>query len=333
MEGFGYMPIEDDHYGTDEGGAFYFKFTNGKSQIHIESESYDGDYIMIGKTSRDGKRSSINLSTRKGDAPTEKRVFQSYDDWAAIMRYFYDNKHEDFAMMAWLCSGLGRRVGDIIAIKWKALFNPNGTYREHLELKEFKTGKIVRPLINDFVKMGLDEYIHKNGIDVKSVYHSRIFIEDIDDDNKDALGKTIKNKYEKFRTMLNKAAEVCGLPYAIGTHSFRKWYTNTMYKLNTHDPDILEELRNAMGHSSIDTTIRYAELFSDKVHKANKAFSDYMLNKLKGIDVEINNSPVVTLRMEDFRNILSLCWDKAQSGAEKYDGLNEILSAAEKLML
>ena len=88
-----------------------------------------------------------------------------------------------------------------------------------------------------------------------------------------------------------------------------------------------------LGHSNEVTTAIYIEELDRQIDQYNTDYADYMLNKAHGKDTEINNSPVVTLRTEDFRNILSQCWDKAQGGAEKYDGLNEILSAAEKLML
>ena len=88
-----------------------------------------------------------------------------------------------------------------------------------------------------------------------------------------------------------------------------------------------------LGHSSEEITARYIEELDRQIDGYNTDYSDYMLDKEQGKDIEINNSPVVTFKTEDFRNILSLCWDKAQSGADKYDGLNEILSAAEKLML
>ncbi len=88
-----------------------------------------------------------------------------------------------------------------------------------------------------------------------------------------------------------------------------------------------------LGHSSEEITAIYIEELDRQIDEYNTDYADYMIDKAQGKDIEINNSPVVTLRTEDFRNILSQCWDKAQSGTDKYDGLNEILSAAEKLML
>ena len=75
MEGFGYMPIEeeeDEEDDYDETEAIVLKFTNGASTVIIEPESYEDDCIVIGQKSHDGKRSSVNLSTRQANQYTKR---------------------------------------------------------------------------------------------------------------------------------------------------------------------------------------------------------------------------------------------------------------------
>lgn len=99
MEGFGYSAVEDVAGSvTNDNEKFYLSFTNGASEVRIEPESYDGNCVLIGKWSNDTKdkpeelrKSSIVINTRKTGEPTKVRVFQSYDDLAAIMRYFKEN--------------------------------------------------------------------------------------------------------------------------------------------------------------------------------------------------------------------------------------------------
>ena len=336
MEGFGYMPVEeeeDDEEDSIETEAIVLKFTNGASTVIIEPESYEDDCIAIGQKSHDGKRSSINLSTRRANQYTKSRVFQSFEDLKATMDYFKEHEEYDYWLTGWLCALLGRRIGDVVGFRWSTLFTPNGAFQDRLEtLKEEKTGKVVKALINECAHVIIKEYIDIMGINICEVYHNRIFLDEgnkIDSSTKNPK----KNYYESFRKCLKEATAAAGITYHVGSHSFRKWYGNTIYKLHPNDVDTLEIVCQFMGHSDIKTTLRYIEAFNNKADKMMTDYSDYMLNKMKGIDTEINNSPVVTFRTEDFRNILSLCWDKAQSGAEKYDGLNEILGAAEKLML
>lgn len=52
-----------------------------------------------------------------------------------------------------------------------------------------------------------------------------------------------------------------------------------------------------------------------------------------GKKLVIKNSPVVLLRAKDFREILSKCWDKAQSSADKFDGINKFIGMVENCMV
>ena len=50
MEGFGYMPIEEEESDDyDETDFVALKFTNGASTVIIEPEAYEDDCIMIGQ--------------------------------------------------------------------------------------------------------------------------------------------------------------------------------------------------------------------------------------------------------------------------------------------
>lgn len=338
MEGFGYRPVEDvagDNRDTED-ETFYFKFTNGASQVWIEPESYDGDCVIIGKWSNDTKdkdekhrRSSINLSTRQNNDPTKVRVFQSYEDLIAVLDYFKEHEQYDFWLMGWLCTTIGRRVGDIISLRWSDLFKPNHTFQHKLEkFREKKTQKVVGALLNECAYVIVKEYLDLTGVNIHDVYRNRIFI----DDNKD-FEKAYKNKYEAFRKALGKSVSAAGITYPVGTHSFRKWYANTIYRLHPQDPDTLEIIRHLLGHADLETTLMYIEAFDDKKDKCISNYSDYMLNKMKGIDVEINNSPVVSFKSEDFRSLLGQLVDKAKNGMEKFDAINEIMGLAGKCML
>ncbi|MDD4688793.1 MAG: hypothetical protein PHE51_03480 [Eubacteriales bacterium] len=58
-------------------------------------------------------------------------------------------------------------------------------------------------------------------------------------------------------------------------------------------------------------------------------YSDYLISKGNRVDVEISNSPMVVLKAEDFRDILSKSWDMSQKGISKFDGINELIRIVE----
>ena len=60
---------------------------------------------------------------------------------------------------------------------------------------------------------------------------------------------------------------------------------------------------------------------------------DFITDFSAGKKPVIKNSPVVPLKAEDFREILSKCWDMAQNGEDKFCGINKLIGLAEKCMV
>lgn len=326
MAEFGYSPVEDDITDTNNDSPC-LKFTNYASQIWIEPESIEEDCVIIGKKSKDGSRSSVNLVTKFEKKPSRVRVFQSYEDLTAVLDYFKNRGRYDDWLIGWLCTSLGRRVGDVISLKWSDLYKPDGSYQYRLEtLKEEKTGKVVGALINALAQEKIQEYCELVNINPLIHYTDRIFIAD----NKD-FDRAQKSKYEAFRKGLKEAAQAVGINYPIGAHSFRKWYANTLFKLHQRDANNLQRIKMILGHSSEETTAIYIEEIDRQIDKYNSDYAEYMLGVGNGQDMEINNSPIIAFKAEDFRALLSQCWDMAQSNNDKFDGLNTIQSIAEKL--
>ena len=213
---------------------------------------------------------------------------------------------------------LGRRVGDTVALKWSDLFLPNGEYRERLTtLKEEKTGKVVGVKLNALAKLYIDEYCKIVKIEPMEYYRERIF------SSSDAA----------FRKMLKQAVQISGLTYPISTHSFRKYYANTIYKLHPQDADSLMIVQTMMGHSDLETTKIYINEIDRKQDVYNNDYAEYMLKMKDGIKVDISNSPIFSAKWEDVRTLFSKCWDMAQCGEDKFDGINNLIGLAEKCMV
>ncbi len=306
MHEFDFVPIELDESNDTEN---LIKFTNYRSQIWVEGETDEENNILV-----------INLkSISKIDSePTRVDPFRTYEDLQKILNYFYDNKMYHHWLTACLMVSLGRRVGDIISLKWSDLFLLNGEYRERLTtLKEEKTGKIVGVKLNALAKFYIEEYCKITDINPMEHYKERIF------SNSDAA----------FRKMLKQAVGIFGLTYPISTHSFRKYYANTIYKLHPRDTDNLMIVQTMMGHSDPETTKIYINEIDRKSDQFGDDYADYMLKKKNGEEVEISNSPILSITWEDIRNLFSKCWDMATSGEEKFDGINKLIGMAERRMI
>lgn len=285
------------------------KFTNYKSQIWIECETDDDNNILI-----------LNLKniSKINNEPTRVEPFRTYEDLEKVLNYFKNNKMYHHWFTSCLMVSLGRRVGDTIALKWSDLFLPNGGYRERLTtLKEEKTGKVVGVKLNALAKFYIEEYCKFVEIKPMEHYKERIF------SSSDAA----------FRKILKQAVQMIGLTYSVSTHSFRKYYANTIYKLHPQDADNLMIVQTMMGHSDLETTKIYINEIDRKQDLYNNDYADYMLKMKDGTHVEISNSPILSVKWEDFREILSKCWDMSQNGEDKFNGINKLIGIAEKCMV
>lgn len=306
MHDYGFTMVESEEPEDDQD---IIKFTNYKSQIWVECEIDDDNNILI-----------INLKriSKINNESTRVEPFRTYEDLKKILNYFFDNQMYHHWFTSCLMVSLGRRVGDTVALKWSDLFLPNGEYRERLTtLKEEKTGKVVGVKLNALAKFYIEEYCRLVEIEPLEHYREKIF------SNSDAA----------FRKMLKQAVQMSGLTYPISTHSFRKFYANTIYKLHPQDADNLMIVQTMMGHSDLETTKIYINEIDRKQDVYNNDYADYMLKMKDGIEVEISNSPIFSAKWEDVRRLFSKCWDMAQSGEDKFDGINILIGMAEKCMV
>ena len=303
MAEFEFVPVES------EDDTETIKFTNYKSQIWIEGETDTEENILI---------TNVSVVNRVESEPTRVEAFRSYEDLEKVLNWFWDNGHYNHWITAWLMTALGRRVGDTCSLKWFDLYKKDGNYRERLtQLKEEKTGKKVAPILNALAKMKIEEFI--------------TITEAIPTDN--YTEKIVDTKPSAFRKMLKKAVSEVGLTYDISTHSFRKFWANTIYRLNPQDSDNLMIVQSMLGHSSPETTKIYIGEIEKKQDKYMEKYSDYLISKGQGVDMEISNSPMMVIKAEDFREILSKCWDMSRTGISKFDGINELIGFAENCIV
>lgn len=308
MAEYKYHPVEIDDYDKED-DLEILKFTNYSSQIWLDVERDDEQSILITKVRR------INRTEYES---TRAEPFRTYEDLEKIMNYFIDKKFYHHWIVGWLMTALGRRIGDTVKLKWSDIYTKNGQYRKRLtQLKEEKTGKKVAPVLNALAKSKIEEYISMTGIKPMEHFNERI----------------VTTSDAAFRKQLDKAIETTKIEGKISPHSFRKFYANTIYKLHPQDADNLMIVQSILGHSDAETTKIYIGEIDRKIDKYNEDYANYMIAKNNGIDMDISNSPIIPLKADDFRELLSKCWDMAQNGKDKFEGINEIIGMAEKHMI
>ena len=124
----GYFPVETEDDTTEDN---IIRFTNYKRElwVYVTEDEENDEYIE-----------KITPVTKKKDEATRTDPFASYEDFEAVLTYFKSKEQWHHWFTGWLCASLGRRVGDIVSLKWSDLFHQNGTFRERMTtLKEEKT--------------------------------------------------------------------------------------------------------------------------------------------------------------------------------------------------
>ncbi len=167
--------------------------------------------------------------------------------------YFRTQSERDYLFLV-LGLNTTLRISDLLSIRVSNLLNRKGIVKEHLELKERKTGKRRRIFINSGLRDMISSYIIENDLKSKNF----IFFSEHD-----------KRKHiDRIRAwrILKKAAKECGIKENIGTHSLRKTFAYQAY-LETKD---IALIMKELNHSSLENTKRYLGLTQDKLDELHK---------------------------------------------------------------
>lgn len=278
------------------------KYTNSKNQLWIKTEKDDSDFMVT----------NIVFVTKKRDVPTEVDPFHTFEDLNNVLTWLKENKKPHYWFCACLMTALGRRVEDTVSLKWSDLFLPNGEYKTRMNtLKEEKTKKILGVRINKFAKACIDEYCKMENISPIEQYDNKIF----------HVGSPA------FRKMTKEAVKAVGIEYPVSTHSFRKYYANTMYELQQGDIEAIKIVQFQLGHADEYITKRYIGHIDKKTDKYNSDYADYLTKVSNGEDYLIDHLPNVSLKTDDLRNILIA----ALKMENTMENLSELLNMVDKL--
>lgn len=261
---------------------------------------------------------SERVEITKKTGKTEVYPFWNLDDIKKMVDIFTGKEqwHWRLAFMFGLL--MGRRVGDTLGMTWKNLYEPNGRRKTHLVIKEQKTGKETYVLIPALVWSEIELYISKTGVDPsENNYMNMIF-------------PGTKRKDAAYRAAFKKAAAEAGIGYPVSTHSTRKTFGYYGIKLHPYDPANIDILQRFFNHSDRKVTIDYIGLTQEKQDNYSNDWANVMGDVLDGINPTIENSPVITLKSDDLRDVIIMAIKRGRESSEDLNVLNDLISIVEQ---
>lgn len=285
------------------------------------------------------------MAKNKQTGKTEVYPFWYMEDIKNMMDYF---KMKGMWHWYWIFNAglfLGRRVSDTLSFKWSDFFYENGRMKDEIEIKEQKTGKATRPYVCGACKVALQLYIDKTGIDPMENYHGFIVTTDqktellesqeeySDEEFEELMYKATQSQAAAYRKQFKIAANACNIQYEVSTHSTRKTFGYWSVKLHPYDVTTVDKLQGIFSHSDRNTTLKYIGIAREDEIKLYNDMGDFITDVKAGKKPVIKNSPVLPLKSEDFREILSKCWDMASDGTDKFEGINKLIGMAERRMI
>ena len=152
----------------------------------------------------------------------------------------------------------GLRIGDILSLKLGDIKNDQGDLKDHLDIKEQKTGKTRRVFFNKQIKEALNFYLERTGIFNLDRY---LFTNE----------KSKKNRpITRIRAyqLINKWCREVGIKYKVGGHTLRKSFGYHLRKQGIS----IERISNLLNHRNIKVTFRYIGIDDDENKEVIKGF-------------------------------------------------------------
>lgn len=285
------------------------------------------------------------MAKNKKEGKTEVYPFWYYEDIKNMMDYFKMKGMWHWYLVFNFGLLLGRRVSDTLSFKWSDFYYENGRMKDEIEIKEQKTGKVTRPYVCGACKEAIKLYIDKTGVDPMENYNDFVIttkqkselLENEDDysseEFEELMWKATQSQAAAYRKQFKIAADANDIKYAVSTHSTRKTFGYFSVKLHPYDVTTIDKLQGIFQHSDRNTTLRYIGIAREDEIKLYNDMGQFIEDVSNGKKPVIKNSPVVPLKAEDFREILSKCWDMAKNGEDKFEGINKLIGMSEQMMV
>jgi integrase len=168
----------------------------------------------------------------------KKKIKQMYN--------YLNGKNSKYGLLFKFGLNTGLRISDILPIKVSDIFNTNWHFKNHLILKEKKTGKEKKIKLNNALRTCIQSYVKNQKLSFDSyLFHSQ---------KGDHIGRV-----QAYR-VLKEAADTIGVEN-FGTHSLRKTWGYWTYKVSRYNIGLIMDTFN---HSSMRITLQYIGVNQDQ---------------------------------------------------------------------
>lgn len=180
----------------------------------------------------------------------------------------------------------------------------------------------VHSLLFNYERARVEEYCELENINPMEHYNEGVF----------TVGSAA------FRKNLKKAIDHVGIDYPVSTHSLRKFFGTMLAKLHPNDGNAIKIIQYIFGHSSEEITKVYIGTIDEKKDKFVSDLSDYLETSYSGKSFEIDNSPVITLKTADLRDLIQSIYTAAMNskdinGTEIASAIGKFITIAESKMV
>lgn len=169
----------------------------------------------------------------------------------------------------------GRRISDIIKFKFGDFLNKYHQFKDYVEIKEQKTGKIAKFYINQAIRNAIGLYLDSIGeYDLNDyIFPSR---------SKQYNGVECSGhiSIRRANEIYNQMGEEIGLAqkgYRISTHTARKTAAYKMIEQSPNDIRTLISVQKFLNHSSFAQTLAYADIQQEEIDSIVKNLNLWFL--------------------------------------------------------
>lgn len=127
----------------------------------------------------------------------------------------------------------------------------------------------------------------------------------------------VKWQSDEYRRKLKQAVAAIGITTPVSTHSLRKTLGYWTHKMHMFDPNCLLTLQKLFNHADLQTTMIYIGLIEEQKRRYLEDHGEFIKNVLAGKGDEIiKNMPVISLKSNDFGNVIMNVIKGMQDGKE-----------------
>ncbi len=289
-----------------------------ETKTTVVLETADGIQKKLAKASAHEtyeKAVEANKRFTKSKGATEVCPFWELEDIKKVS----DGLSEKYQVAFWAGILLGRRVSDIMDLKWSDFYKPDGTRKTYLTIIEQKTGKNT----NLFIPQMMFKYLENWRPQCNS--------------DEDIFPSRGSDKTSGYRKAFTKAAKDAGIQYPVSTHSCRKTFGLWSRRLHPQDVNSMQILQKFFNHSNTNITSRYIGLDAEAERRYIEDMNTLMERVDSGeTDFALDNRPVISLHSDDLRQLLSdacLMGQKANADADAeihLENMNKLYKLAEE---